>query len=75
MVARVTQFPSYKLWFPKKPSQKLYKKCHEPSRTLELILPKPLTELNVRSEKRGHLPRVTQYLSWFTARSPLPRFL
>lgn len=55
MVARVIQFPSYKLWFPKKPSQKLYQKCHEPSRTLELILPKPLTELRCEVREEGPL--------------------
>ena len=42
------------------PSPKQHHRGCEPSRTLELILSKPLTELgDVRSEKRGRLPRIT----------------
>lgn len=62
MVARLIQSPSHKLWFPKKPSQKLHQKWHESSRILDLILLKSLTELR-RCEVRegGYLPRIIEH--------------
>lgn len=91
MVARLIQFLSHKLWFPNKPSKKLHQKCCEPSRTLELILPKSLIELRrceVRKEgplAQNHIapgpwsdifsPGLQPDLFWFIARSLLQRFL